>query len=233
MEPRVIQNPVLYGIRKIAPIYPGVIPFGIVYGSLSAAFGYTFFETFSLSWLIFAGASQIIQVQLLKDQVSALVVVLTALAVNSRMLLYGIRMNLDFGAESFLRKIGIAYFLTDQSFVVSTHFFEEVNATHRQKILFYFGAAVSMWAVWQISTIVGWHIGSILPSHLELDFFIPLTFLAISAKYLRNKKNRWIFILAGTSALLLKDIPFHMNLLCGMVFGVVFGSLFFQPKGKK
>ena len=54
------------GVRQELPLIVGVAPFGLVYGVLGVASGLTELQTILLSSILFAGASQVVFVQLLE-----------------------------------------------------------------------------------------------------------------------------------------------------------------------
>ena len=57
------------GVKQELPLIVGVAPFGLVYGVLGIASGLTELQTILLSSILFAGASQVVFVQLLANGV--------------------------------------------------------------------------------------------------------------------------------------------------------------------
>ena len=51
------------------------------------------------------------------------------------------------------------------------------------------GAGFTCWTIWQISTILGIVLGSVVPEELGLSFTISLTFLALLINDFRKFKN--------------------------------------------
>ena len=68
------------------PLLIPVVPFGIILGAIGIELGFSAFETFATSFIIFGGASQIVFLQLLSGGASQIIAVSSAFAVNSRML---------------------------------------------------------------------------------------------------------------------------------------------------
>ena len=89
-------------------------------------------------------------------------------------------------------KIFLSYFLTDQAFAVSQEFFKK-NQNDKLKHYHLLGSGITLWIVWQVSTIIGIILGSIVPDELGLTFTIPLTFLALLIKYLRKIDQELFF----------------------------------------
>ncbi|PNA75022.1 AzlC family ABC transporter permease, partial [Pseudomonas sp. MPR-R3B] len=75
-------------VRAEAPILLGVFPFGMIYGALARGAGLSAAASQAMSSIVFAGSSQFVAAQLIKQSAPGLVVVLTILVVNLRHLLY-------------------------------------------------------------------------------------------------------------------------------------------------
>ncbi|MBZ0126728.1 MAG: AzlC family ABC transporter permease, partial [Rhodocyclaceae bacterium] len=58
------RQALLAGARACIPLAPGVLLFGMVCGAAAAGVGLTPGQSFALSWLVFAGSSQIVATQL-------------------------------------------------------------------------------------------------------------------------------------------------------------------------
>ena len=76
------------GVKQELPLIVGVAPFGLVYGVLGIASGLTELQTILLSSILFAGASQVVFVQLLANGVPSLIVGTSVSVVNLRHSLY-------------------------------------------------------------------------------------------------------------------------------------------------
>jgi predicted branched-subunit amino acid permease len=68
--------------------------------------------------------------------------------------------------------------LIDQAFAVSNTYFKN-NKKNNYKHYHLLGAGFTCWTVWQISTVLGIDLGSVIPEELGLSFTISLTFLAL------------------------------------------------------
>ena len=75
-------------VRDAAPVALAYAPFGLALGATLAATHLPPLIAWSSSPLLFGGAAQLLAVQLLNTGANGLVVVLAALVVNTRMLLY-------------------------------------------------------------------------------------------------------------------------------------------------
>ena len=83
------------------------------------------------------------------------------------------------------------------------------------------GSGFTTWLVWQVTTLIGIFLGSIIPEKLGLSFAIPLTFLALIINDLRKLINLIVIIISGLIATFgYQIIPFKAYVifaaLCGL-----------------
>ena len=76
------------GLAATAPVMVGVVPFGLVAGAAAVGAGLSVLQAAALSAVVFAGASQLAMIELLGGDGALLVVVGTALIINSRLVMY-------------------------------------------------------------------------------------------------------------------------------------------------
>ena len=198
----------LKGIIDVSPLMVPVVPFGIIFGVLAIELGFNTYATMGMSIIIFGGASQIIFLQLFSAGASSLVILSSVGAVNSRHLLYGAVLSEHLSDLKLSWKIIISYFLVDQAFAVSNDYFKK-NKKDKDKHFHLLGGGLNCWTIWQVTTIIGIYLGSIIPEKLGLSFAIPLTFLALLVNDFRKLINVIIILISGSIATLgYQVIPF-------------------------
>ena len=188
-------NIFLKGVLDVSPLMIPVVPFGIIFGVLAIELGFNAYTTMGMSIIIFGGASQIIFLQLFSAGASSLVIFSSVGAVNSRHLLYGAVLSEHLSDLKLTWKIIISYFLVDQAFAVSNNYLKKNK--DKNKHFHLFGAGVTCWTIWQITTFLGIILGSIVPDKLGLTFAIPLTFLALLVNDFRKLINVIVIIVSG------------------------------------
>ena len=199
-------NLFLKGIVDVLPLLIPVIPFGIILGAIGIELGFTPLETFATSFIIFGGASQIVFLQLFSGGASSLITITSTFVVNSRHLLYGASLSEYLNKLSLSWKILLSYLLTDQAYAVSNIYFEK-NKSNELKHYYLLGSGFSLWFVWQIFTIVGIFLGSIVPEELGLSYTIPLTFISLLVGYFRKLDHLLIILLSGCLSIALYNAP--------------------------
>ena len=208
------------GIKDTSPLMIPVVPFGIIFGVLAIDLGLTPLTTIAMSVIIFGGASQIIFLQLLSAGASSLVILSSVGAVNSRHLLYGAVLSEHLSDLNLTWKIIVSYFLCDQAFAVSNDHLKK-NKNDKDKYFHLIGGGFNCWTIWQITTLIGIYLGSIIPEKLGLTFAIPLTFLALLVNDFRKLINVIVIIISGTVATLgYQIIPFKAYVIVAAIVGL-------------
>ena len=149
------------GFYDVLPLLLPVVPFGIIFGAIGVELGFGPYVTYATSIIIFSGASQIVFFQLLSNGASSLVAITSSSVISTRHLLYGAVVAQYLSKLSMTWKIFISYLLTDQAFAVSQEFFKK-NKDDDFKHYHLLGSGLTLWIVWQITTIIGILLGSIV-----------------------------------------------------------------------
>ena len=220
------------GVKDTSPLMIPVIPFGIIFGVLAIDLGLTPLTTISMSVIIFGGASQIIFLQLFSAGASSLIIFSSVGAVNSRHLLYGTVLSEHLSDLNLAWKIIVSYFLVDQAFAVSNNYFSK-NKKDKNKHFHLIGGGLNCWMIWQITTLIGIYLGSIIPEKLGLTFAIPLTFLALLVNDFRKLNNVIVIIVSGSIATLgYQIIPFKAYVIVAAIIGLIIAFILTKFKKK-
>ncbi|MFB6117125.1 AzlC family ABC transporter permease [Halosegnis sp.] len=208
------------GVRDVAPVVVGIIPFGLVAGAAAVDAGLSGLQAVGLSVIIFAGASQLAAIELLGEGAPLAVVVGTVLVVNLRMVMYSASIAPYFQGLAGRWKALVAYPLTDQGYALALTTFRERDVSRRA---YFLGTAAPLWLVWQACTIVGVVVGARVPPWLPLDFALPLVFLALLVPAIEDASTAAAAGVGGTLATLGAGLPYELGLPLGAVAGVLAG----------
>ena len=207
------------GVRAELPLLLGVIPFGMIYGMLALEAGLTPVAAQAMSSVLFAGSAQIMTVELLRTATPGFIVILTIFLLNLRHLLYSASVAPYLEKIPLRWKLVLAYLLTDEAYAVSIiHFTQQKNAPYRHLILF--GAGITLWTAWQLSTAAGILLGAVIPAEWSLDFTIALTFIALAMPAISDRPALVAALSAGTTAVLAYALPFKLGLVLASLVGI-------------
>jgi 4-azaleucine resistance transporter AzlC len=215
------------GLRAESPLMIGVIPFGMIYGVLALAAGFSKGQAQAMSAVVFAGSAQFITTQLVANGTPGFVIILTVLVVNLRHALYSASVAPYLKPLRPAWKWLLAYLLTDEAFAVSITYFdacaEKQPGLQDCRKWFFLGAGLGLWTTWQLSTAAGIFLGAVIPGSWSLDFTLALTFIALVVPTLKDRSMQTAALVAGLTALLAYNLPYRLGLLLAAVLGIVAG----------
>ena len=204
----------------VIPLTIPVIPFGVIYGVVGVELGLSPLVTFAMSFIIFAGSSQIAFVQLYTAGASPLVMISSVLAINSRHFLYSAVLAQYLNKLNLYWKILLSYLMTDQAFSVSLSYFKK-NQKKTFSHYHMLGSGFTLWLLWQISTLSGIVLGNVIPEALGLEFAIPLTFLSLIIAELKKYDHLLIIIISGAISLITYNFPLKVYIILSAFVGLV------------
>lgn len=210
------------GARDMLPMTVGLIPFGVVCGVGALAAGASPVAALAMSMIMFSGAAQIIAAQLLSAGAPFAVIVLSCFVISLRFLMYSAAL------APYLKPIDrswrnlIAFLLTDQAFASTIRRFRD-SSDLRANVSYFVGGGGVLWLAWQVATIAGILAGAIIPAAWQLEFAVPLCFLALLAPLLHDRVSLIVFATAGVAAIALDAMPMHLSMICAGLAGIVIG----------
>lgn len=211
------------GVRDVAPMLLGVAPFGMITGVTAAGVGLSPVEALGMSAIVFAGASQLAGLALLGAGAGFWVIVATTFMINLRMAMYSASLAPWLRRLSAPTRLVIAYLMTDQAYAFSIlRYGREPEDFPRRD--YYLGVATPLWILWMSATAAGVLLGAQIPPAWQLDFAIPLTFLALLAPAVRDRPSFVAALVGGGLALALQGLPYNLGLIVGAVAGIVAGT---------
>ena len=80
-----------------------------------------------------------------------------------------------------------------------------------------------LWLAWQIATIAGILAGAVIPASWQLEFVVPLCFLALLAPLLHDRTALVVFATAAVAAIALDAMPMRLSMICAGLAGIVAG----------
>jgi predicted branched-subunit amino acid permease len=212
----------LSGVINELPLLLGVSPFGMIYGALALQALLPVAAAQAMSSIIFAGSAQFISTQLLAQGIPLVILVGTVFIVNLRHMLYSASIAPYTRHLSMAWKAVLAYFLTDEAYVIAIAHYNEDTPLER-KHWYFLGAGVTLWTGWQIATAAGIFLGAQVPAAWSLDFALALTFIALVVPALKDRPAVVAAIVAGVIALVAYPLPYKLGLIAAAFGGIISG----------
>ncbi len=213
------------------PLLPGVAPFSMAIAVSARAAGFSPLETILFSLLVFAGSAQMASVTLLAAGSGPAAILLTALGLNLRHILYGLSLSTWLPGHTRPPKPILAATVTDEGYGLTAR---EV-AAGRGSAGFLWGANGLLYLVWIVAAIVGVALGQLLPDpeQIGLDVIFPLSFLTLLLPLLRTRRDLLVAAVAGAGALLLRGIVgAGPAIVVSVVAAALLGALLPEGRGR-
>lgn len=206
-------------LRDSLPLLVPAIPFGFVLGVEINDSLIPVGVGFSTSAVVFAGAAQLALVTL-AGTVSTITVVLTALVINARHVMYSAAIAPAMARQPTWFRLAAPFVLIDQLFALSISRSGEDPAEFRR---YYLTCAALFFPMWQVVTLLGIIFGAAVPESLGLDLAPALMFTGIVVAMVVDRAS----LIAATTAVavttVMLDLPNRSGLLVGAIAGVVAG----------
>lgn len=210
-------------MRALLPMMLGVAPFGVIYGVIALQSGIPPLAAVLMSSLVFAGSAQFLLAQLVSAGAPALLMVGAVGLINLRHALYSASVAPALASLPQRWKLLLAYLLTDEAYAAAIpHLLAVPRSSQAHWILF--GAGFALWLGWQLATLVGVLVGSLLPPDLGLDFALPLTFIAIVVPLIDSRARLIAALVSAMVAVLLVPLPYKTGLFAAALAGLAAGA---------
>jgi predicted branched-subunit amino acid permease len=205
-------------------LVPSYIPFALVCGVAAVQAGMGQLGALALSAFAFAGSSQAVLTQFVASGAPLTIAILSGLVVNLRIMVYSAAIAPRLANATRKERVLWAAFLVDQTFL-SNESRHQRGAFMSHPLAFYLGCAAAIWPPWVIANAVGAFVGAKLPASWQLEFTIPLSFIALMVPFLKSRAHVASALAGGAAGVLLFALPLKLGLIAACVIGACVGLL--------
>jgi predicted branched-subunit amino acid permease len=221
------------GIRAAMPTLLSALPFAVLLGAVSANMGLSIGEILLMNMTIYAGASQLVGIELFRHNIAPWVVVTSIVAVNFRHILYSAAIGSHIEHFGAWQKAAAFFVLVDPQFAESL---KRSEGGRKLTFAWYMAFGLTFYIAWQITAVLGAVFGKFVgdPRALGLDVLLTVYFLGLVLGF-RNKDN-WLptvlaSAIAATVAYHYVGTPWHVSI--GALAGIaVAAALPIKPRSK-
>jgi len=215
------------GVRDGLMLELAYIPFDVAAGAVMAQTIVDPAVSIASGPIIFAGAAQLVAVQLLASGAGIPLIVLAVFIINARHLLYSASLEPHLGDWSRGQRLAGAFFLSDPTYALAITRFERPGGagSKNEQLGYYFAMSIVLWLGWSVLLAVGVLFGGLIPPWVPLELAIPLTFLLLLLPLLKDRAGVVAAAVGGMAALLAQPLPLGTGLIIGAVAGLVAGGI--------
>ena len=189
------------GLKRIAPVAPASVSFGIAYGILASTVGMGSLAPIVMSATTFAGSAQFAAASVLDDGGSIAAAVVAAVLLNARYLAISVAIAGAFEGPR-LKRLFESQLIVDESWAVAQRGAGRID----RRILV--AAGLLLYPCWVGATALGVFGGGLLgkPERFGLDAAFPALFLALLVSVVKTRREVAAALAGGAVALAL--LPF-------------------------
>jgi predicted branched-subunit amino acid permease len=216
-----------HGARAALPAFPGFIMFAIAFGTAAAQKGLSLGETLGLSAFVYAGASQMVGLEIWQQvwsPATILTIVTVTAVVNARMILLGATLQPWLRDEPLARTALNLFLLTEAGWLIGTRYHNEGG----RDVGVLLGCALILWLVWLIATLTGFFAGALVPEprRFFLDLVMPVFFGVMLVPLWKGAGSALPWLVAGVVSLIVHAlVPGYAFIIAGALAGVAAGML--------
>lgn len=212
------------GLREGFPVIVAASPFGALFGALAVDNGFSIADAVFMSATVYAGASQMVGIELFGHDVQPWLIVLSVFAVNFRHVLYSASIAKHIRHYTLVQKFFAFFLLIDPQYAES-----ERRAERGLPVTFswYLGFGVIIYSLWLVTTAIGAVFGQMIgdPKAIGLDVLLPIYFLGLVLGF--RKRDRFLPVVAtsavgSVAAMQFVGSPWHVSI--GALAGIVLAA---------
>ena len=214
----------LSGVRDTLLVAPSYLPFGLVCGLASVNAGLTTGAALAMPAIVYAGSAQAVMLQFIQSNAAIWVAILSGCVINLRLAVYSAAMAAKVRHLGTPQRMLVAAFLVDTTFA----FLQARERSHphdRHLIAYYAGTSTVFWIGWVLFCAIGIFAGNVVPMSWQLDFAIPLSFIAIAAMAIRTIPMAVAAVVGGAASVVLFSMPLKLSLIAACAVGLTAGLL--------
>lgn len=216
------------GFKRLLPLSIFVVAFGLAFGLAAAQAEMSKLEAMLMSSLVFAGASQFAVLELMREEIPLLAIIITTFAINARHLLMGASLYPWLKQVPASKRYGILTFISDANWAIAAQDYQQGE----RNLGILLGGGLALWLAWVLGTWLGLVLtqGIPDPQALGLDMVLGCFLLTMAVG---GKKDFRVLVIWATAAvvalLALEFLPANSHVVAGALAGGLVGA-FWLPK---
>ena len=213
------------GVMDLLPACIGIFTWGLMTGVAMINSGMNYPESLMMTFLVFAGSSQLAALPLLSAHAPIWVILATAFCVNLRFVVFSAHLRNYLKGQSRWYRVMCGYFTADISYVQFVKRFpqpaqsaDREGAAAQQAYLS--GSNAINWLSWMTGSLFGILLTQFIPVQWGLGFAGLLALLGISMTLVTTQLRFLAASLSAVLAICFIDLPFNLNVLFGILISI-------------
>lgn len=212
------------GAREMAPLATGIAAWGLMTGVAMVKSGMSVIEALAMTFLVYAGSSQLASIPLIVAGAPAWVILATGFCVNLRFVVFSLHLRPYLMHMPRWERMVHGYLTADLSYALFTRRFAQPGDSplqHREQEAYLSGNYFVTWASWMGSGVVGIFLGNLIPSAWGLGFTGVLCLVGILCSLANTPLRLLSAVIAGATAVAVYALPLKLNIVAAIAAAVL------------
>ena len=208
----------------MAPLATGIAAWGLMTGVAMVKSGMSVVEALAMTFLVYAGSSQLAAIPLIVAGAPAWVILATGFCVNLRFVVFSLHLRPYLMYMPRWRRMMHGYLTADMTYAMFTQRFPQPGETpvqRREEEAYLAGNYFVTWSSWMLSSVAGIALANLIPSAWGLGFAGVLCLVGILCSLADSPLRTLSALLAGAAAVAAYALPLKLNIVAAIALAVL------------
>jgi len=208
----------------MVPLSTGIAAWGLMTGVAMVKSGMSIVEALAMTFLVYAGSSQLAAIPLIVAAAPAWVILATGFCVNLRFVVFSLHLRPYLMHLPRWRRMVNGYLTADLSYALFTRRFPEPGtseAQHREQEAYLAGNYFVTWTSWMLPGVAGIVLANFIPSTWGLGFAGVLCLVGILCSLANTRLRLLSAGVAAVAAVVAYALPLKLNIVAAIAAAVL------------
>jgi predicted branched-subunit amino acid permease len=211
------------GAREMMPLATGIAAWGLMTGVAMVKSGMSVVEALAMTFLVYAGSSQLAAIPLIVAGAPVWVILATGFCVNLRFVVFSLHLRPYLMHMPRWRRMAHGYLTADMTYAMFTRRYPqpgETVAARSEQESYLAGNYFMTWTSWMLPSVAGIGLAHLIPTAWGLGFAGVLCLVGILCSLANTPLRLLSAVLAGAAAVAAYALPLKLNIVLAIAVAV-------------
>jgi predicted branched-subunit amino acid permease len=211
------------GARAMASLAPGIGAWGLMTGVAMVKSGMSVVEALAMTFLVYAGSSQLASIPLIVAGAPIWVILATGFCVNLRFVVFSLHLRPYLMHLPRWRRLVNGFLTADLTYALFTRRFPQPATAPVDQLTqeaYLAGNYFVTWSAWMGMSVIGIVLANLIPASWGLGFAGVLCLVGILASLSNTPMRLLSAAIAGTTAVAAYSLPLKLNIVVAIAVAV-------------
>ncbi len=207
----------------MAPLATGIAAWGLMTGVAMVKSGMSVVEALAMTFLVYAGSSQLAAIPLIVAAAPIWVILATGFCVNLRFVVFSLHLRPHLIHLPRWRRLVNGYLTADLSYALFTRRFARPGTSpgeYAEQEAYLAGNYFVTWCSWMVPGVLGIGLANLIPSAWGLGFAGVLCLVGVLCSLANTPLRLLSALLAGAAAVAAYALPLKLNIVLAVAIAV-------------